>query len=91
MKQVIRYGQDPVVYLQMKFKNIILKPASEDAFNSKFMRNLRRSFRRGERPDGCRNCWREEDAGKKSKRQYMLEKFKNEDALGIIVVTMVLN
>ena len=51
----------------------------EDAFNSKFMRNLRRSFRRGERPDGCRNCWREEDAGKKSKRQYMLEKFKNED------------
>ena len=51
----------------------------EDAFNSKFMRNLRRSFRRGERPDGCRNCWREEDAGKKSKRQYMLEKFKHED------------
>jgi MoaA/NifB/PqqE/SkfB family radical SAM enzyme len=41
------------------------------------MRDLRRSFRRGEKPDGCRNCWREEDAGKKSKREYMLEKFKH--------------
>jgi len=51
----------------------------EDAFNSKTMRNLRRSFRRGEKPEGCRNCWREEDAGKKSKRQYMLEKFKHLD------------
>jgi sulfatase maturation enzyme AslB (radical SAM superfamily) len=50
----------------------------EDAFNSKTMRDLRRSFRRGEKPDGCRNCWREEDAGKKSKREYMLEKFKDE-------------
>ena len=51
----------------------------EDAFNSKSMRDLRRKFRRGERPAGCRNCWREEDAGKKSKRQYMLEKFKDVD------------
>ena len=50
-----------------------------EAFNSKFMRDLRRSFRRGERPDGCRNCWREEDAGKKSKRQYMLDKFNHLD------------
>tara|TARA_B100000989_G_scaffold74587_2_gene52654 strand:+ start:40409 stop:41602 length:1194 start_codon:yes stop_codon:yes gene_type:complete len=49
----------------------------QDAFNSKFMRNLRRAFRRGEKPEGCRNCWREEDAGKKSKRQYMLEKFSD--------------
>lgn len=54
------------------------KHTLEDAFNSKFMRDLRRSFRRGERPAGCRNCWREEDAGKKSKRQYMLDKFKHE-------------
>ena len=49
----------------------------EDAFNSKTMRDLRRSFRRDEKPEGCRNCWREEDAGKKSKREYMLEKFKD--------------
>ena len=59
--------------------NIDLKTHTlEDAFNSKTMRDLRRSFRRGERPPGCRNCWREEDAGKKSKRQYMLDKFKHE-------------
>ena len=51
----------------------------EDAFNSKTMRDLRRSFRRDEKPEGCRNCWREEDAGKKSKREYMLEKFKHLD------------
>ena len=58
--------------------NVDLKTSTlEDAFNSKTMRDLRRSFRRGEKPDGCRNCWREEDAGKKSKREYMLEKFKH--------------
>jgi len=51
----------------------------QEAFDSKAMRDLRRSFRRGEKPDGCRNCWREEDAGKKSKREYMLEKFKHID------------
>jgi len=50
----------------------------QEAFDSKAMRDLRRSFRRGEKPEGCRNCWREEDAGKKSKREYMLEKFKDE-------------
>jgi MoaA/NifB/PqqE/SkfB family radical SAM enzyme len=51
----------------------------QDAFESKPMRDLRRSFRRGEKPAGCERCWMEEDAGKKSKRQYMLEKFKHED------------
>jgi MoaA/NifB/PqqE/SkfB family radical SAM enzyme len=51
----------------------------QDAFESKPMRDLRRSFRRGEKPSGCERCWMEEDAGKKSKREYMLEKFKHED------------
>lgn len=51
----------------------------EDAFNSKTMRDLRRSFRRGEKPSGCERCWIEEDAGKKSKREYMLDKFKHLD------------
>ena len=49
----------------------------QEAFDSVAMQDLRRSFTRGDRPSGCRNCWREEDAGKKSKRQYMLEKFKH--------------
>lgn len=53
------------------------KNTLEEAFNSKTMRDLRRSFRRGEKPAGCRNCWREEDVGKKSKREFMLEKFKD--------------
>jgi len=51
----------------------------EDAFNSKAMRDLRRSFRRNEKPSGCERCWIEEDAGKKSKRLYMLDKFKDEN------------
>jgi len=51
----------------------------EDAFNSKTMQELRTQFSNDEKPDGCRNCWREEDAGKKSKREYMLEKFKHVD------------
>ena len=49
----------------------------DDAFNSKEMQDLRRSFRNDEKPDGCERCWMEEDAGKKSKREYMLEKFKD--------------
>ena len=49
----------------------------DDAFNSKEMQDLRRSFRNDEKPDGCERCWMEEKAGKKSKREYMLEKFKD--------------
>jgi len=51
----------------------------EDAFSSKTMQKLRTQFSNDEKPNGCRNCWREEDAGKKSKREYMLEKFKHVD------------
>jgi MoaA/NifB/PqqE/SkfB family radical SAM enzyme len=69
----------PCCLYQTELPNIDLRTHTlEQAFHSKTMRDLRRSFRRGEKPDGCRNCWREEDAGKKSKRQYMLEKFKDE-------------
>lgn len=49
----------------------------QDAFESKAMCDLRQSFSRGEKPAGCERCWVEENAGKKSKRQYMLEKFKH--------------
>ena len=60
--------------------NVDLKTHTlEDAFASKTMQELRTQFSNDEKPDGCRNCWREEDAGKKSKRQYMLEKFKHVD------------
>ena len=69
----------PCCLYREELPNIDLKTHTlKDAFDSKSMRDLRRQFRRGERPDNCRNCWREEDAGKKSKREYMLEKFKDE-------------
>ena len=51
----------------------------EEAVASETMQELRTQFSDDEKPDGCRNCWREEDAGKKSKREYMLEKFKHID------------
>ena len=60
--------------------NINLKEHTlEDAFRSDYMNDMRREFSEGSKPEQCRNCWREEDAGKKSKRQYMLEKFKHID------------
>jgi len=49
----------------------------EEGFTSDYMVDLRSAFRDGKAPGQCRNCWREEDIGKKSKRQYMLEKFKH--------------
>jgi len=49
----------------------------QDGFTSDYMVDLRSAFRDGKTPGQCRNCWREEDAGKKSKREYMLEKFKH--------------
>jgi organic radical activating enzyme len=58
--------------------NINLKKNTlEQAFRSDYMKDLRRAFSEDKKPGQCRNCWREEDAGKKSKREYMLEKFKH--------------
>ena len=38
------------------------------AFDSPTLAKLREQFSRGERPDGCSRCWKEEDAGITSKR-----------------------
>jgi len=40
-----------------------------DTFNSDHMAKLRKKMSAGEKPDGCRRCWQEEDSGKKSLRQ----------------------
>lgn len=73
-------GVRPCCLYTEELPDINLKTTTlEDAFQSKGMRDLRRSFRRGEKPVGCERCWLEEDNGKKSKRQYMLEKFKDID------------
>ena len=53
------------------------KHTLEDAFRSEYMDNMRRAFSQGIKPGQCESCWIEEDAGKKSKREYMLEKFRH--------------
>ncbi len=40
----------------------------EVAYHSEYMQNLRRQFRRGEKPATCNRCWEEEAAGRDSKR-----------------------
>jgi MoaA/NifB/PqqE/SkfB family radical SAM enzyme len=40
----------------------------EVAYHSEYMQNLRRQFRAGGKPETCRRCWGEEDAGRDSKR-----------------------
>jgi MoaA/NifB/PqqE/SkfB family radical SAM enzyme len=40
----------------------------EVAYHSEYMQDLRRQFRRGEKPATCQRCWDEEDAGRDSKR-----------------------
>lgn len=41
-----------------------------EAFNSDYMRNLRRQFLNGEHPDECERCWTEEASGRTSKRMH---------------------
>lgn len=44
--------------------------------NTEHMRDIRRQFLRGERPETCDRCWREEDSGRVSKRQHTLQRLK---------------
>ena len=45
--------------------------------NSNNMRDLRKQFIRGEQPQTCRKCWREERAGRTSKRMHTLDRLKH--------------
>jgi MoaA/NifB/PqqE/SkfB family radical SAM enzyme len=40
----------------------------EVVYHSEYMQDLRRQFRRGEKPATCNRCWEEESAGRDSKR-----------------------
>lgn len=51
--------------------------ALADIRNTAHMRQLRQQFLNGEKPDTCRRCWREEDAGRTSKRMHTLERLKH--------------
>ena len=48
-----------------------------DIQHSAYMQDLRQQFLRGERPATCRKCWREEDAGRTSKRMHTLERLRH--------------
>jgi MoaA/NifB/PqqE/SkfB family radical SAM enzyme len=45
--------------------------------NSSYMQNLRQQFLDGEQPQTCRKCWREERAGRTSKRMHTVERLKH--------------
>ena len=71
-------GMRPCCLATHEIPDLSLKTHTlQDGFTSQYMQDMRRAFNEGKQPGQCRNCWREEDAGKKSKRQYMLEKFKH--------------
>lgn len=44
---------------------------------SNHMQDIRTQFLAGHRPETCRKCWNEEDAGRKSKRMYTLDRLKH--------------
>jgi MoaA/NifB/PqqE/SkfB family radical SAM enzyme len=52
----------------------------EDAYNSKYMQNLRRQFRASERPATCNTCWNQEESGMSSHRQRSARKLANWEA-----------
>jgi MoaA/NifB/PqqE/SkfB family radical SAM enzyme len=48
-----------------------------DIQNSNHMQGLRDQFLKQQRPDTCRKCWNEEDAGRTSKRMHTLDRLKH--------------
>jgi MoaA/NifB/PqqE/SkfB family radical SAM enzyme len=48
----------------------------QDAYKSQYMQDLRKQFRRGEKPETCKLCWEEEAAGKDSKRIHSQARLK---------------
>jgi MoaA/NifB/PqqE/SkfB family radical SAM enzyme len=48
-----------------------------DAWQSQYMNDLRQSFLRGEKPEGCLSCWEMEESGKTSKRQISLQQYSH--------------
>jgi len=48
-----------------------------DIQNSQYMQDLRQQFLDQKKPQACRKCWREESAGRTSKRMHTLDRFKH--------------
>ena len=56
-----------------------------DAWNSSYMRNVRKSMLQGEKPASCLKCYKEEDAGHRSKRNWETEYWASRYDLNRIV------
>ena len=56
-----------------------------DAWNNEYMKSVRRMMLKGERPASCLKCFKEEDAGHRSKRQWETSKWVNEIGLEEII------
>ena len=56
-----------------------------DAWNNEYMKSVRKMMLRGERPASCLKCFKEEDAGHRSKRQWETAKWVNEIGLDEII------
>ena len=56
-----------------------------DAWNNEYMKGVRRMMLRGEKPSSCLKCFKEEDAGHRSKRQWETAKWVNELGLDEII------
>jgi MoaA/NifB/PqqE/SkfB family radical SAM enzyme len=48
-----------------------------DIQDSNYMRGLRKKFLRAEQPATCKKCWKEEDAGRTSKRMHTLNRLEH--------------
>ena len=58
-----------------KFK--LLTSTFDQIQSSAHMQQIRQEFLEGRRPDTCRRCWAEEDAGRTSKRMHTLNRLKH--------------
>lgn len=62
-------------------KNINGKPANlnhtslKEAWNNDYMKGVRQAMLKGEKPASCLKCFKEEEAGHRSKRQWETEKW----------------
>jgi MoaA/NifB/PqqE/SkfB family radical SAM enzyme len=61
---------DPIIDSDGKKFNMTNKESFlvDDIYLAPTMKTLRQNFRDGVKPSGCKKCWKEEDAGKKSDR-----------------------
>lgn len=53
-----------------------IKDGIDNYKKSKWLKDLQNDFLQGKRPQGCKRCWKQEDAGIKSKRQLDYQRHK---------------